>query len=46
MLRTIFVLGIAAIGFRYAMKSAFYSLLFYLWIAYFRPENWVWDKAG
>lgn len=42
MLRTIFVLGIALVGFRYAMKSAFYALLLYLWVAYFRPEQWVW----
>lgn len=43
MLRTIFVLAIAAVGFIYAFQGALYGLLFYLWIAYFRPEQWVWD---
>jgi len=43
MLRTLFVLAIAAVGFIYAFQGALYGLLFYLWIAYFRPEQWVWD---
>ena len=43
MLRTIFVLAIMGIGFVYAFQGAIYSLMFYLWIAYFRPEQWVWD---
>lgn len=43
MLRTIFVLVIAAVGAVYAFQGAFYGLLFYLWVAYFRPEQWVWN---
>lgn len=43
MLRTIFVLLITAIGGGFALTGAFRGLLFYLWIAYFRPESWVWD---
>jgi probable O-glycosylation ligase (exosortase A-associated) len=42
MLRTIFVLGIIVIGSAYAIRQPFYSLLLYLWLAYFRPEQWVW----
>ena len=26
----------------YALISPFYALLFYLWNAYFRPEEWIW----
>jgi probable O-glycosylation ligase (exosortase A-associated) len=43
MLRTIFVLGLITIGSFYALQSAFYGLLFYTWVAYFRPESWVWS---
>ena len=43
MLRTLFVLGIVAIGVRYAFAGPFPALLFYIWNAYFRPESWVWD---
>ncbi len=43
MLRSIFVLGLMAIGSVYAAQSAFGGLLFYLWLAYFRPESWVWN---
>lgn len=42
MLRTLFVLIIIAVGIRYSFRGAFYALLFYLWIAYFRPETWLW----
>src|SRR5437016_4074016 len=41
MLRTIFVFGLLIIGSFYALQSAFYGLLLYLWVAYFRPESWV-----
>src|SRR6266852_6179285 len=44
MLRTIFILTLTAIGVRYALTGPFYALLFYLWIAYFRPEDWVWHE--
>ena len=42
MLRSIFVLGLMLIGLRYAFKGPFYVLLCYLWLAYFRPEQWLW----
>lgn len=44
MLRIIFVSSILAIGAVLSLQSAFNALLFYLWIAYFRPEQWVWTK--
>src|SRR5215510_742064 len=42
MLRAIFVILAILIGIRYSLKGPFYALLFYLWIAYFRPEYWLW----
>ena len=42
MLRAIFVGAIVTVGGLSALRSPFASLLFYLWIAYFRPEAWVW----
>jgi putative inorganic carbon (hco3(-)) transporter len=45
MLRLIFVLGIAIVGFWYAVQNPYYALLFYTWNAYFRPEVWVWDGS-
>src|SRR5262245_10812819 len=42
MLRTLFVLGIIAFGAVQSLRGPFYALLFYLWIAYFRPESWLW----
>ena len=42
MLRSLFVFTIVIIGFRYAFQAPFYGLLLYLWLAYFRPEQWVW----
>jgi probable O-glycosylation ligase (exosortase A-associated) len=44
-MRTLFVLGLVAVGIRYSFQGAFYILLFYLWNAYFRPETWVWSDA-
>jgi probable O-glycosylation ligase (exosortase A-associated) len=41
MLRTTFVIILLVIGLRYSLKGAFYLLLFYLWIAYFRPDDWI-----
>jgi len=43
MLRTAFVLLIVAFGLRHALRGPFYALMFYLWVAYFRPETWVWS---
>jgi len=42
MLRTTFVIILIGIGLRYSFKGAFHVLLFYLWIAYFRPDAWIW----
>lgn len=43
MLRILFVAALLAIGARYSFKAPFYTLLFYLFIAYFRPETWIWS---
>jgi probable O-glycosylation ligase (exosortase A-associated) len=42
MFRSIFVVLLILIGLRYCFKGAFYVLLFYIWMAYFRPEQWLW----
>jgi putative inorganic carbon (hco3(-)) transporter len=44
MLRSIFVLILVGVGGFYALQSPFYSLLFYIGNAYFRPEDWVWSN--
>lgn len=43
MLRNAFVLAILAIGALYSLQGPYYALLLYLWIAYFRPAEWVWS---
>lgn len=43
MFRLIFVALVFLVGAFFAAQSAFYSLLLYLWVAYFRPELWVWN---
>ena len=43
MLRLIFVFGITFTGLYYALASGLGALLFYLWVAYFRPQDWVWN---
>jgi putative inorganic carbon (hco3(-)) transporter len=45
MLRSIFVLILVTIGAYYALQGPFYALLFYLWYAYFRPEDWMWTDS-
>jgi putative inorganic carbon (hco3(-)) transporter len=45
MMRNIFVLIIIAIGGINSLRGSFYALLFYLWIAYFRPESWIWNSS-
>jgi probable O-glycosylation ligase (exosortase A-associated) len=40
MLRLIFVFLIIALGSFASIFSPFYALLFYLWNAYFRPDDW------
>jgi probable O-glycosylation ligase (exosortase A-associated) len=42
MLRSLFVVVILAYGCAKSLKGPFYALLFYLWLAYFRPEAWLW----
>jgi len=44
MLRTLFVLLLISAGIKYSFQGAFYVLTFYLWNAYFRPEQWVWSS--
>jgi probable O-glycosylation ligase (exosortase A-associated) len=46
MLRTLFVLGIAGFGSIQALRGPFWALLLYLWVAYFRPEQWVWGGVA
>lgn len=43
MLRALFVGIIILYGLYQSFRSPFYALLFYLWIAYFRPEFWLWS---
>ena len=45
MLRLIFVFAIIAVGAFFALHGPFYTLLLYLWNAYFRPEVWVHGQA-
>ena len=42
MLRSIFIIAIILFGIVQSFRAPFYALLFYLWIAYFRPETWLW----
>jgi probable O-glycosylation ligase (exosortase A-associated) len=43
MLRILIVFGVLSVGALYTFRGALYVLLLYLWIAYFRPEQWVWS---
>ena len=45
MLRLLIVFGCIVCGFGMALTSAFRSLTFYTWNAYFRPDGWVWNPA-
>lgn len=45
MLREIFVYTIVVVGIWQATKGAFQALLFYLFLAYFRPDAWLWDPS-
>lgn len=42
MLRSLVVISFIVVGGLLSLKGPFPALLFYLWIAYFRPESWVW----
>jgi putative inorganic carbon (HCO3(-)) transporter len=44
MLRTTLVLMCVLTGIYYSLQGPFYALLFYVWNAYFRPEDWVWGE--
>ena len=44
MLRTIFVIALTLIGIVASFYGPFNALLFYLWLAYFRPESWIWNN--
>jgi putative inorganic carbon (hco3(-)) transporter len=44
-LRSLFVIILTAFGIGQALRGPFYALLFYLWIAYFRPDTWMWDPT-
>jgi putative inorganic carbon (hco3(-)) transporter len=44
MLRTFFVLLLITGGVYYSLQGPFYALLFYIWNAYFRPEEWLWTN--
>ena len=43
MARTLFIVIALAVGWGFALQSAFYAACLYLWIAYFRPESWAWS---
>ena len=42
MLRALFVSVIILYGLFQSFRRPFYALLFYIWMAYFRPEYWLW----
>jgi putative inorganic carbon (HCO3(-)) transporter len=44
MLRSIFVILLIIVGIGASLNGPIFGLLFYLWIAYFRPESWMWDS--
>jgi len=43
MLRSLFVALIIVYGIFQSSRGPFYALMFYLWIAYFRPESWIYS---
>jgi putative inorganic carbon (HCO3(-)) transporter len=45
MLRMVFAIGLLLFGAAQSLRGPFYALLFYLGIAYFRPETWVWGDS-
>ena len=42
MLRTFFVLAILVPGLLVSRRDRYAALLLYLWLALFRPQDWVW----
>jgi probable O-glycosylation ligase (exosortase A-associated) len=45
MLRILFVALIIILGAFSSLRGPFFALQFYLWNAYFRPEEWLWTDA-
>jgi hypothetical protein len=45
MLRTLLVVLLITGGVYYSLQGPFYALLFYIWYAYFRPEDWLWANC-
>ena len=43
-MRTILVVILIIIGIVASFYGSFNALIFYLWIAYFRPESWIWSS--
>jgi probable O-glycosylation ligase (exosortase A-associated) len=44
MLRLVFASALLLIGAVNALRGPFYALLLYLFIAYFRPDTWIWTR--
>jgi len=44
MLRTVFVIILIIIGAGASFYGSFNALMFYLWVAYFRPDTWIWSR--
>ena len=44
MLRNVFVALIILVGLAHSLKGPFYAVLLYLWVAYFRPDAWLWTN--
>ena len=45
MLRMVLAIAFILYGAKQSLKGPFHALLFYLAIAYFRPETWVWSDS-
>jgi len=43
-MRTILVVVLIFIGIIASFYGSFNALMFYLWMAYFRPESWIWNN--
>jgi putative inorganic carbon (hco3(-)) transporter len=44
-MRSLFVIALLLYFARQSLRGPFEALLFYLWIAYFRPDTWMWDPS-
>jgi len=45
MLKLVFISILVTLGIYFSLHGSFFSILFYLWNAYFRPEEWVWSDS-